>query len=69
MSRHECDVGGVPRPGRPKVRRCSCGDWFIYGHGWTGIGLYRWRPMGPWSMWLHRREITAVPSGFLDLTG
>ena len=57
MAEHYCDVGGVPREGHSRVRRCRCGEWFIYGHGRTGLGLYMWRPMGSFGKWLHRREI------------
>jgi hypothetical protein len=65
---HECDVGGVPR-GRNRIRQCTCGNWFIYGHGVTGLGLLLWRRMGPFSLFLHRREIARIPGDFLNLSG
>ena len=36
-----------------RIRRCRCGEWYIYGHGSTGLGLYAWRPMGTFAKWLH----------------
>lgn len=57
MSDHYCQIGGMPRPGGVHIRRCYCGELWIYGHGRTGLGLMLWRPMGKIARWRYRKSL------------
>jgi hypothetical protein len=56
---HICGVGSAPRGERVRIRRCRCGQLYIWRSRGRG-----WRKMGWLSLILHRRKLATLSDSF-----